>query len=54
MLKFEKLGCNMSLKVHFLHSHLNYFPESFHSFSGEEEEIFHQNIKEMRERYQGR
>jgi len=26
---YEQLGCNMSVKVHFLHSHVNYFPENF-------------------------
>jgi hypothetical protein len=25
---FKKLGCNMSVKVHFLHSHIEYFPEN--------------------------
>ena len=25
---FHKLGCNMSVKVHFLHSHLEYFPKN--------------------------
>jgi hypothetical protein len=25
---FNKLGCNMSVKVHFLHSHIEYFPEN--------------------------
>ena len=24
---FHKLGCNMSVKVHFLHSHSEYFPK---------------------------
>jgi len=23
---YEKLGCNTSLKIHFLHSHLDFFP----------------------------
>jgi len=23
---YQKLGCNMSLNTHFLHSHLNFFP----------------------------
>jgi hypothetical protein len=26
---FKDLGCNMSLKLHFLHSHLDYFPKIF-------------------------
>jgi len=25
---FKKLGCNMSVKVRFLHSHVNCFPEN--------------------------
>jgi hypothetical protein len=24
----QKLGCNMSLRIHFLHSNLNFFPEN--------------------------
>ncbi|KRZ95936.1 hypothetical protein T08_7872 [Trichinella sp. T8] len=26
---FKKLGCNMNLKLHFLHSHLDFFPQNF-------------------------
>lgn len=29
LIKFHKLGCLMSLKVHFLHAYLNKFPESW-------------------------
>lgn len=25
---YNKLGCRMSLKMHFLHSHLDFFPEN--------------------------
>src|SRR5215471_9595068 len=25
---YQQLGCNMSLKLHFLHSHLSFFPEN--------------------------
>ncbi|KAJ8886067.1 hypothetical protein PR048_012273, partial [Dryococelus australis] len=28
LLNYKKLGCNMSLKIHFLHSHLNFFPDN--------------------------
>jgi hypothetical protein len=28
LLSYQKLGCNMSLKMHFLHSHVDYFPEN--------------------------
>ena len=24
---YQRLGCNMSLKIHFLHSHLDFFPQ---------------------------
>lgn len=51
---FEQQGCRMSLKVHFLHSHVNYFPENLGDVSEEQGERFHQDIKEMERRYQGR
>ena len=59
---YEKLGCLMSLKLHFLHSHLDYFPSNrldylesnLGDFSEEQGERFLQDIKEMERRYQGR
>jgi hypothetical protein len=51
---FKNLGTNMSIKVHFLHSHLNRFPHNLGDFSEEQGERFHQDIKVMEERYQGR
>ena len=47
---FKKLGCNMSIKVHFLHSHLDYFPANLGDVSEEQGERFHQDIKEMERR----
>lgn len=44
----------MNLKLHFLDSHLDYFPENLGHFSEEQGERFHQDIKEMERRYQGR
>ena len=44
----------MSVKVHFLHSHLEYFPENLGALSEEQGERFHQDIKIMKKRYQGR
>ena len=44
----------MSIKVHFLHSHLDRFPENLGALSDEQGEKFHQDVKEMEERYQGR
>lgn len=51
---FQKLGCLMNLKLHFLDSHLDYFPENICDYSEEQGERFHQDLKEMERRYQGR
>ena len=51
---FHNLLCNMSVKVHFLYSYLDYFPENLGAFSEEQGERFHQDIKVMEKRYQGR
>ncbi|XP_051155678.1 uncharacterized protein LOC127278157 [Leptopilina boulardi] len=54
MLKnFKNLGCLMNLKMHFLHSHIDKFPENLGDFSEEQGERFHQDIKDMERRYQG-
>ncbi len=39
--------CSISLKVHFLDSHLDYFPENLGAVCEEQSERFHQDIKEM-------
>jgi len=44
----------MSLKIHVLGSHLNFFPENLGEVSGEHGERFHQDIMTMEERYQGK
>ena len=41
------LGCNMSLKVHFLDSHIDSFPENVGDYSEEQGERFHQDIAEI-------
>ena len=51
---FHNLQCNMSVKVRFLLSHLDYFPENLGAFSEEQGERFHQDIKVMEKRYKGR
>jgi hypothetical protein len=52
--KLRVLGCNMSWKLLFLHSHLEYFPENLGTFSEEQGERFCQDLKEMERRYEGR
>lgn len=54
LLNFRRLGCNMSVKVHYLHSHLDRFPDNLGDTSEEQGERFHQDIKTMEDRYQGR
>ena len=51
---FQALGINMSIKVHFLHSHLDRFPENLGDVSDKQGERFHKDIKVMEEQYQGR
>ena len=51
---YEDMGCRMSLKIHFLHSHLNVFPPNFEAVSEEHGERFHQDITKMESHYQGK
>jgi hypothetical protein len=51
---FKLLGRNMSLKLHFLASHLDYFPPNLGAVNEEQGERFHQDVKEVERRYQGR
>ena len=43
----------MSVKIHFLRSHFEYFPVNCGQYSEEQEERFHQDINTMEVRYQG-
>jgi hypothetical protein len=52
--KFKVLGCLKSLKIHFFISNLEKFSENLGTVSEDQGELFHQNIKEMERRYQGR
>ena len=44
----------MSLKIHFLHSHSDFFPENCGAVSDEHGERFHRDISSMEKRYQGK
>ena len=44
----------MSLKTHFLESHLDFFPENLSEVSDERGERFHQDIMAMKKQYQGK
>ena len=49
---FGRLGSRMSLKLHFLHSHLEFFPDNLGAVSDEHGERFHQNIAVVETRYE--
>jgi polyhydroxyalkanoate synthesis regulator phasin len=51
---YKAMGCNMSLKIHFLELHLDFFPENLGEVSDEHGERFHQDIMAMEKRYQGK
>lgn len=44
---YRDLGCKMSIKIHYLHSHLSHF----RAVSDEQGERFHQDIAAMKKRY---
>ena len=44
----------MLLKIHFLHSHLNFFLPNLGAVSDEHGERFHQEITKMESNYQGK
>ena len=53
LLKFYlAMGCCMLLKVHFLTSHLDFFPENHGMVSDEHGERFQQDISAMEKQYQ--
>lgn len=52
--KLQRLKINMSIKVHLLFNHLEDFPENLGAVSDEQGERFHQDIRVMEVRYQGR
>ena len=51
---YRAMGCNMSVKIHFLESHLVFFPGNLVEVSDEHGESFHQDIMAMEKRYQGK
>jgi len=42
---FQNLGCLMSIKMHFLFSHMEKFPENLGAVSDEQGERFHQDMR---------
>jgi len=48
------MGSNVYLKVHFLDSYLDVFPENLRALSDVQRERFQQNISNMEKSYQGK
>ncbi|GBL75052.1 hypothetical protein AVEN_243838-1 [Araneus ventricosus] len=51
---YEAQGCKMSLKVPFLHSEIDCFPENLGAYCEEQDERFHQDVQDIERQYQGR
>ena len=51
---YSAAGCNMSLKLRFLHSHWNFFPENTGADSDKHSKVFHQRISQIKNRYGGK
>ncbi|KAJ8868262.1 hypothetical protein PR048_029778 [Dryococelus australis] len=51
---YRNFGCNMSLKMNFLHLHLDSFPGDCSDVSDEHGERFHKVIMTIEKRYEGK
>lgn len=51
---FHRMNVNMSLKIHFLANHLDFFPENCGECSDEQGERFHQDIGSIETRFKGK
>ena len=51
---FKKLTCSMSLKLRFMDFHVEYCANNLRDYSKEQAVRFHQDMKVMEQRYQGR
>ena len=51
---YKAMGCNMSLKIHFLESHLDFSPENLVEISDERGERFHEDGMATKKWYQGK
>jgi hypothetical protein len=51
---YKAMGCNRSMKIHFLESHLVFSPENLSKVGDKHSERFHQDIMAMEKQYQGK
>lgn len=54
LMSFECMNINMSPKIHYLHQHLDFFRENLGKISDEHGERFHQQIKRIEQRFEGK
>jgi hypothetical protein len=52
--QYKAVGCNISLKVHFIDSHRDFLPENLEGVSNDHKQQFHQDIFTLEKRYQGK
>ena len=50
---YRKMGVRMSLKIYFLHSHLDFFSDNLGDTSDEQGERLHQDLQKIERNYQG-
>ena len=48
---FQEMKVNMSLKIHMMHFHLDFYPENIEAVSDEHGERFHQDIGTIEKRF---
>lgn len=51
---FKNMHVNMSLKIHFLDDHLDFFPDNCGDYSDEQGERFHKDIAVIEQRFKGK
>ena len=51
---YGEMGCNMSIKIHFLLSHLGFFAENLGQLNDKQGERFHQEISAIEKHFEGR
>jgi hypothetical protein len=51
---YQTMGCNNSLKIHFLRSHMEFSPPNLGAVSDESRERFRQNISTLGKSYAGK
>lgn len=51
---YQNIRCRISLKIHFQHSHLEFFPDNLGVVSVEQGLCFHEDVRTIETSYQGR